>query len=168
MSKEIIVDGCDVSGCPSYMDNGECINENVYQDYCKACSNCTYKLEQQLDQLKAENEKMSKGYSELTEIVSPYIDDFTGYDEELGCFDIVLCIKELMCQLNQMREDREKAKNYNLEYGQLLIKATNKNNKLSKTLTEIKEIAENRKYYPCSYCIKKEILQKISEVEENE
>lgn len=33
-------------------------------------------------------------------------------------------------------------------------------NKLYKTLTEIKEIAENRTNYPCDKCIKTEILQK--------
>ena len=50
--KQVIINGCSVSGCPSYMENGECINENVYSDYCKACPNCKYKLEQQLDNLK--------------------------------------------------------------------------------------------------------------------
>lgn len=38
-------------------------------------------------------------------------------------------------------------------------------NKLYKTLSEIKEIAKNRTNYPCDKCIKTEILQKISEVE---
>ena len=36
-------------------------------------------MAEQLDKLKKENEKMSKGYVELTEIISPYIDDFTGH-----------------------------------------------------------------------------------------
>lgn len=60
----------------------------------------------QLDQLKTENEKMSKGYMELTEIVSPYIDAFTGYNEELQGFDIVLCVKELVQQLNDKDNSR--------------------------------------------------------------
>ena len=38
--------------------------------------------------------------------------------------------------------------------------------KYKNCLTEIKEIAENLGEYPCSSCIKKEILQKISEVED--
>lgn len=50
--KQVIINGCNVSGCSSYMENGECINGNVYSDYCKACPNCKYKLEQQLDNLK--------------------------------------------------------------------------------------------------------------------
>ena len=31
-----------------------------------------------------ECERLKQGYAELTEIVSPYMDDFTGYNEELG------------------------------------------------------------------------------------
>ena len=50
-------------------------------------------------------EKMSKGYAELTELVKPYIDDFTGYNEELGGFDIVLCVKELLGKLVLKKTD---------------------------------------------------------------
>lgn len=64
------------------------------------------------DQLKAENKKMSKGYEKLTEIVSPYIDDFTGYNEELKGFDIVLCVKELMQQLDALETENEKLRQY--------------------------------------------------------
>ena len=38
--------------------------------------------------------------------------------------------------------------------------------KLRTCLQEIKEIAENRTNYPCSKCIKTEILQKITKAEE--
>ena len=58
--KQMIIDRVNVSGCPSYMDNGECINKNVYPDYCKACSNCTYKLEQQLKHKEQECEELKK------------------------------------------------------------------------------------------------------------
>lgn len=85
--------------------------------------------------------------------------------------------EELQKENERLREEREKAKNYNLEYGQLLIKATNKNNKLSKTLTEIKEIAGQQcniceeltpidEYKDCKKCWQGVILQKISEYEE--
>ena len=67
-------------------------------------------LSHQLDKLKKENEKMSKGYAELTEIVSPYIDDFTGYNEKLDGFDIVLCVKELLQQLDKLKADNEQLK----------------------------------------------------------
>ena len=65
---------------------------------------------EELYQLKEKKEKMSKGYAELTEIVSPYIDDFTGYNEKLGGFDIVLCVKELLQQLDKLKADNEQLK----------------------------------------------------------
>ena len=169
--KQIIIDGCDVSGCSLYEDNpkyrmwGTCdcmrsmVDQSGYDELAGAeCKgyNCYYKqlkrkeqecdelkgklkyirdenvhlkvsatdeqmdflalnnyistLEFQIDQLKAEKEKMSKGYSNLTEIVSPYMDDFTGYNEELGGFDIVLCVKELLQQLDQLKSENEKLK----------------------------------------------------------
>ena len=95
-----------------------------------------------------ENEKMSKGYAELTELVRPYIDDFTGYNEELGGFDIVLCVKELL--------------------GKLVLK--------KQTLVDIKEIAEpfcnacqehepEKRGRDCMYCNYGKILQKIKACE---
>lgn len=93
-------------------------------------------------------EKMSKGYAELTELVRPHIDDFTGYNEELGGFDIVLCVKELL--------------------GKLVLK--------KQTLVDIKEIAElfcnacqehepEKSGRDCMYCNYGKILQKIKECE---
>ena len=97
-------------------------------------------------------EKMSKGYAELTELVRPYIDDFTGYNEELGGFDIVLCVKELLQQFDSTQEENKKIKESRdyykrivdgcpevCENGFCLIDSYNK--KLSKTITAIKEIA---------------------------
>ena len=105
-----------------------------------------FTLQQQIDTLKEDNEKMSKGYAELTEIVSSYIDDFTGYNEKLGGFDIVLCVKELLGKLAQKEQDYEKVKH---------------------TLDIIKEIAENGCYneYGMPLDELSIILQKIREVE---
>ena len=102
-----------------------------------------------------ENEKMSKGYAELTELVRPYIDDFTGYNEELGGFDVVLCVKEFRMSIilrNFIQEENKIIKESRDYYkrivdgcpevcedGFCLIDSYNK--KLSKTLTAIKEIA---------------------------
>ena len=58
-------------------------------------------------ELKHECEELKKGYAELTDIVAPYIDDFTGYNEELGGFDIVLCVKQLMEQLDQLKRKEQ-------------------------------------------------------------
>ena len=66
--------------------------------YRRAGKKTFLELSVELYQLKTENEKMSKGYAELTEIVRPYIDDSTGYNEKLGGFDVVLCVKELLQQ----------------------------------------------------------------------
>ena len=93
-------------------------------------------------------EKMSKGYAELTKLVRPYIDDFAGYNEELGGFDIVLCVKELL--------------------GKLVLK--------EHALVDIKEIVEPfcnacREHEPekrgmdCIYCNYGKILQKIKACE---
>lgn len=97
-------------------------------------------------------EKMSKDYAELTELVRPYIDDFAGYNEEPGGFDIVLCVKELLQQFDSLKADNEKIKESRDYYkrivagcpevcedGFCLIDSYNK--KLSKTITAIKEIA---------------------------
>ena len=73
-----------------------------------------------LDQLKAENEKMSKGYAELTEIVRPYIDDFTGYNEKLGGFDIVLCVKELLQQLDSLKAEVKSKTEYVQEQREII------------------------------------------------
>lgn len=54
-----------------------------------------------------ECERLKEGYSELTDIVNPYMGDFTGYNEELGGFDIVLCVKELMEQLDKLKAENE-------------------------------------------------------------
>ena len=148
-------------------------------EYCKNC----YELQEQFDQLKAENEKMSKGYAELTEIVSPYIDDFTGYNQKLGGFDIVLCVKELLQQFKHLKtENDETWKTMSItfdngfvktevadismaEYSQLKLE----NTKYKQTLTEIKEIAEPykmiikkicgncKKYDDCNACCYKDI-----------
>lgn len=69
-------------------------------------------LNNENNQLKAEIEELKRGYAELTEIVSSYMDDFTGYSGELGGFDLILCVKELFQQLtHKTREGEELKKN---------------------------------------------------------
>ena len=114
-----------------------------------------------IDQLKAENEKMSKGYAELTEIVSPYMDDFTGYNEELGGFDIVLCVKELLQQLDQLKAENDLYKNAHKT-------EQDRRRSYENALVEIKEIADKCFRHTAweEYAKQlKQILQKISECE---
>jgi hypothetical protein len=129
----IMINDVDVSGC-EYFEGFDCMLEPYDQEYC--CSwrdNCYYKqlkrkdLEiekykdlalhngkvcnerlDKIDELEHKVNRMEEGYIELTEIIAPYIDDFTGYNEEQCGFDIVLCIKELMQQLDQLKEEVEK------------------------------------------------------------
>lgn len=141
-------------------------------------------LQQQIDILKEDNEKMSRGYAELTEIVSPYIDDFTGYNEKLGGFDIVLCVKELLQQLNSLKAQNDTYKK-TLEDEEVRFTLNevrtgerhlwfNKAEKLEQTLIEVQEIAENVIKNVSDKCIEttpmygvhKQIIQKISEVDE--
>lgn len=162
--KQIIIDGVDVSGCEYYnKDDKTCreVNGNYDTDICEfdKCenSNCYYK---QLARKEQECEELKKIINEAKN----------------SKLDLKRQNEELQKENKRLREEREKAKNYNLEYGKLLIKATNKNNKLSKTLTEIKEIVEQQcniylelipidEYKDCEKCWQDKILQKISEVE---
>ena len=124
-------------------------------------------LKEQLKAKEQECEELKKGYAELTDIVAPYMDDFTGYNEELGGFDIVLCVKQLLEQLDQFKAENEELNIINTRLlGRLEVDeidtslvfnldkelrqkqkefyiAIQKVVKLKKTLTEIKKISEN-------------------------
>lgn len=148
--------------------------ENTLRKIIKNKEERNIELYKENNQLKVNNEKMSKGYAELTEIVSPYINDFTGYNEKLGGFDIVLCVKELLQQFKHLQTENEKIKE-NRDYykrivdgcpdvcenGFCLIDFYNK--KLTKTLTEIKEIIKQGVKIHDDIIVSKQILQKISE-----
>lgn len=131
---------------------------------------------------------MSKGYAELTEIVSPYIDDFTGYNEKLGGFDILLCIKELLQQLDQPKVDKDELekelrqkKMTNLMNNDHYFEVGQTNKKLKQALQEIKAICNNNdelqgdfnvvdcdKYKLGKHNLANKVLQKIKECEVEE
>lgn len=197
MSREpIIVDGVNVSGCV-YRAEEKCI---LKDDECCLFPNCYYKqlkrkdLEiekyknlalhngkvcnerlDKIDELEHKVNRMEKGYIELTEIVAPYIDDFTGYNEEQCGFDIVLCVKELMQQLDQLKEEAEKQRAlkqtylacYKTKHGDVKGKLF-KYERYKEVLQNIKRIIEVNKV-ELEEClvhdIDNQILQKISEVE---
>ena len=127
--------------------------ENTLRKIIKNKEERNIELYKENNQLKVSNEKMSKGYSELTEIVSPYIDDFTGYNEKLGGFDIVLCVKELLQQFKHLKTENEKIKESRDYYKRIVDGCPDVcengfcqidfyNKKLTKTLTEIKPTLE--------------------------
>lgn len=175
--KQIIIDGIDVSGCEYYFDGKcRCMDASIMQDFylCPQCNNnpnCYYKNWERKEQ---ECEKLKEGYSELTDIVSPYMDDFTGYNEELGGFDIVLCVKELMEQLDQLKAENKELKDLNTRLDNQRETYWKGYQKLEQTLTEIKALAIVLKNI-CPEFIKdgndsmkaiNEILQKTSECED--
>ena len=120
--KQMIIDVVDVSGCKYLMDD-KCL---ILDMVCSVCSNCYYKQlkrkEQEVQQAmdnyvqldlqrvkeynelvdlyKAKEQECEKLKAKLTDIVSSYMDDFTGYNKELGGFDIVLCVKEYISSFN--------------------------------------------------------------------
>lgn len=113
-NKQIRIHDVDVSGCSWYTQGATgmiCTDWHISND-CSKNPNCYYK---QLKRKEQECEELKKGYSELTDIVSPYMDDFRGYNEELGGFDIVFCVKELMEQLEAYKMEAEEGKEINAE-----------------------------------------------------
>ena len=198
MTDKQIINSCEFqSRCIQYKDMYS--NKHIkcpIVDFAIACrgeNKCKYKtVYEQLKRKEEECEMLSKGYAELTEIVRPYIDDFTGYNEKLGGFDIVLCVKELLQQLDSLKaevkskteyiqEQREIINQYSKEiemYKKCQGKRASKreeelkakNEKLKQTLTEIKDIAENVQSFVGRIDIEddvfeqmEQILQKISE-----
>ena len=113
---------------------------------------CNERLDK-IDELEHKVNEMEKGYAELTEIVTPYIDDFTGYNEELGGFDIVLCVKELMQQFSELKEKLEKERAlkqtyltcYKTKHGDVKGKLF-KYETYKQALQEIEDIAKNYFY----------------------
>jgi len=156
-NKEIIIDGCDVSGC-EFLRN--CIIPDNYgckidDSLCCDVGNCYYK------QLKRKEQECEELKEQLIIL-----------DDE----DVVveITVKQFE-EYKKLKADREEALKQ-LEFVRTLntVKEA-ENRKLSKTLAEIKEIAENREIFcencgggvesfTCDDCGYVKILQKISEV----
>ena len=126
--KEIIIDG-KIIGCPCYIDRplhryhkGCLIQSQAFKEQqteekpilrCDEIKNCAIKENfKQLQYKTAGCEGLKKGYTELIEIIKPYMDDFTGYNEELGGFGFILCVKELLQQLDKLKAENEELKDY--------------------------------------------------------
>lgn len=145
---------------------------------------CECKWWKQLDQLKAENDELKKQLMQKDEVDMFFNTSIEGWSSD----PCGICPHK--AENERLQEEREKAKNYNLEYGQLLIKATNENHELKsdnkhlndllnqalkdyekalQTLTEIKKIVSST--LDCGEWIgqgdnkMEQVLNKISEVE---
>ena len=151
--KQIIIDGVDVSGCKHYK-NRTCIADYCLTDMpfgeakCELNPNCYYK------QLKRTEFVLQQADQNINDLES-MLENTERRENELK-------IK----LLNKEQECKELKKNY--------FTVIQQRNKAEQTLTEIKEIAQNVIKNVSDRCIEttpmyyihKQILQKISEVED--
>lgn len=193
--KQIIIDGVDISGCPYYIDSDgscsshdcECIkcihNVCFYKDYkakeqeCEALQmseNEAGEIIVELQAYKDINEDFKTAWKELkaeNEELRKIINEAKNSNLDLKSFLVGEAVQnEYEQQLDQLKVDREQALKQ-LEFVRTLntVKET-EIRKLSKTIAEIKEIAEKEvKHAPDGETFArpeiKQILQKISEVE---
>lgn len=137
--------------------------EEYYKEYLKLSQEC---------------KELKKGYAELTEIVNPYMDDLTGYNKELGGFDLILCVKELLQQLARKTEECEELKERlerteeDLKY-QCVDCMNVKSDRYRTAITKIKNLAEfsYRPYITCgeyneTCIVLTNILNVIEEIKE--
>ena len=104
MEREIIIDGVNVAGCGYFCEaDKECSicgmgtdGEDTFCRDCKDNSNCYYK---QLQQLKAENERLSTTLTEIKEIARKYdaeVGDIIIANPIQDLYDIYIKISEVM------------------------------------------------------------------------
>lgn len=99
-----------------------------------------------LNQLKEKDkslEEFYKGSAELLEIVAPFMSDFTGYDEERGGFDIILCVKELIEELGELREETVTLKKQHRADKGLITSLGKTNYKLIQEYDRLKTLVSN-------------------------
>lgn len=75
--------------------------------YNSTISTLKQRLETLIDsycEMVEQNNKYEKGYELITDIIAPYLSDFTGINDT-GQFDLVLAIEELMQELKAYRKD---------------------------------------------------------------
>lgn len=61
-------------------------------------------LKEEINNLKRQRDKQNALYNDILKVIEPYMGDFTGYDEKLGGFNIVLAVKELLEEGDQAVE----------------------------------------------------------------
>ena len=163
--KQIIIDGVDVSGCTHYRNYNDEFHCDLLSEplVCVDNPNCYYKQHKRDEQrivelnktIKAKEQECERLKNERTVDLVKQLDQLKAENEELKKW------LPITTRLVDEFENYEKIKGINYRiYTQVFFK---KFNKLKQTLTEIKEIAERVKVYDP---LAKQILQKISEVED--
>jgi hypothetical protein len=153
--KQIIIDGCDVSGC-KYFANNKCLMLCATGTACDVYPYCYYKAYKAKEQ---ECEFSNLRIIQLQETLSQYETDLSTKD----------CIVETCkAQYKELKAENEEWKKANDCILTTLNVIAEGNKKLRQTLTEIKEIAEKghkEKGNLMRTWWFKDILQKISECE---
>lgn len=128
----------------------------------------------QLEEKDKSLEQFYKGSAELLEIVAPFMSDFTGYDEERGGFDIILCVKELIEELRELREEtvtlkrqRSSDKGLITSLGKTNYKLIQEYDRLKTLVSTIEQICKEGCYDECNMPLDElsVILQKINNSE---
>lgn len=166
MTDKIIIDGCNVSGCEHYK-TGDCLISPVW---CDQFYNCDYK---QLKRNEKECEELKKQYNCYACDTCKGKEDYINLKRH--CENAIKSLHNKQAEHNQLKADREEALKQ-LEFVRTLNTVQEaENRKLSKTLEEIKEIAEaitNGTHFSddveahLKEMVNK-ILQKIKEVEDS-
>ena len=146
--KQIIIDGCDVSGCGELYNSCCCDNGSFY---CKDQPNCKFKLEK-------------RGYK---------IEQITEFTPREELIETITHLRVLNAELKSYNEQLKESQNIEIKENKILREQLKAKEQI---LTEIKEIAEGfcnacKEFEPhkckennCIYCNYNKILQKISEV----
>lgn len=128
----------------------------------------------QLEEKDKSLQEFYKGSAELLEIVAPFMSDFTGYDEERGGFDIILCVKELIEELRELREEtvtlkrqRSSDKGLITSLGKTNYKLIQEYDRLKTLVSTIEQICKEGCYDECNMPLDElsVILQKINNSE---
>ena len=169
--KQIVIDGCNVSGCTRYCaDNGKCTAFKS-QYLCSERNNCyTKRILKKNKTINILKEKLLRKEQECEELK----DEILHLRKE-GNKSCAYCA-DLIAKEQESEELKETFDGlFKVQY-----QLADSNKKLRECLTEIKEIAENMNkecFYcdfrcadcdfknGCTYQARKQILQKISEVE---
>ena len=143
--KQIIIDGVDVSGCEFYT-NGWCCCALLYEEHCKDCSYCMYKLKRQLKAKEQECEELKekvKKYGEINEQETKDYAELKAENEQLKNFHINLVgVKE--CEIRELAELKSDNKHLNDLLNQALKELEESRGAIEK-IKEITELeAENR------------------------
>ena len=170
--KQIVIDGVDVTKCPSYMDFKKC----TMLSYVSACEgSCAYtefhnllveneEIKEQLKRKEQECERLKEEVSLLKESNSKLqqMEDSKSIE------------KFYLQQLDQLKAENDELKRCYKNNSTLLdfeetntTKLVNKIMKLEKTLAEVKEIVTKMEYgndFDYDFTWGEQILQKISEV----